>query len=187
MPVSIGLSGRKCTMETVSELLDRFVPAHFPKLARRTAIDNLRHVEILRGLWGDLEADKLTARMIGQWMNGGPTRGRIQRGKIVSVLATMYKYAVGEWFVVDSNPTRDLRMPKGSHRTRYITDAEFEAVRALSSPRLRAAMDIALLTGQRQNDVLGLRWDAIDVRERLIHIRQGKTGKRFAIRITDAL
>jgi integrase len=78
-------------------------------------------------------------------------------------------------------------MPKSNHRTRYITDAEFDAVRALCSPRLRSAMDLAMLTGQRQGDILKLRWDHIDTIERLIHIRQGKTGKRFAIRVTPAL
>ena len=174
-------------MTTINDLLDRYIPEHLPTLARRTQIDTLRYVETLRGLWGDVDADKLTARTIGQWMNGGPTRGRIQRGKIVSVLATVYKYAVGQWFLVDSNPTRDLRMPKANKRTRYVTDEEFEAVKALCSSRLRAAMDLAYLTGQRQGDILKLRWDHIDVNQRVIHIRQGKTGKRFGIAITDAL
>lgn len=174
-------------METVGQLLDRYVPVHFPTLARRTQVDCLRHVQTLKDLWGDVPADQLTARMIGQWMNGGPAHGKIQRGKIVSVLATMYKYAVGEWFIVDSNPTRDLRFPKAKHRTRYITDEEFSAVKAIASHRLRAAMDLALLTGQRQGDLLKMRWDHIDVNERLIHLRQGKTGKRFAIRITEPL
>lgn len=174
-------------MTTLNDLLDRYVPEHLPTLARRTQIDVLRYVETLRGLWGTVEADKLTARMIGQWMNGGPARGRIQRGKIVSVLATVYKYAVGQWFLVDSNPTRDLRMPKANKRTRYVTDEEFEAVKAIASHRLRAAMDLAYLTGQRQGDLLKLRWDHIDVNERVIHVRQGKTGKRFGIAITDAL
>lgn len=48
-------------------------------------------------------------------------------------------------------------------------------------------MDLAYLTGQRQGDILKLRWDHIDVNQRVIHIRQGKTGKRFGIAITDAL
>jgi len=174
-------------MTTINTLLDRFIPEHLPTLARRTQIDMLRYVAFLRELWGDVEADKLTARTIGQWMNGGPARGRIQRGKIVSVLATVYKYAVGQWFMVDSNPTRDLRMPKANKRTRYVTDEEFEAVKAIASPRLRAAMDLAYLTGQRQGDLLKLRWDQIDVNQRVIHIRQGKTGKRFGISISDAL
>jgi integrase len=174
-------------MTTVNDLLDRYVPEHLPTLARRTQIDTLRHVEFLRGMWGAIEADKLTARMIGQWMNGGPARGRIQRGKIVSVLATVYKYAVGQWFLVESNPTRDLRMPKANKRTRYVTDEEFQAVRATCSPRLQALMDLALLTGQRQGDLLKLRWDHIDVNKRVIHIRQGKTGKRFGINVTEAL
>jgi len=179
---------------TVNDLLDRYLPAHMPTLARRTQIDTLRHIEILRELWGTVEADKLTARMIGQWMNGGPARGKIQRGKIVSVLATTYKYAVGEWFLVDSNPTRDLRMPKANKRTRYVNDQEFAAVRGIASPRLQVLMDLAVITGQRQGDLLKLRWDHIDVHgteasgfRPIIHIRQGKTGKRFGIAVTEAL
>ena len=34
-------------MTTVAQMLDQFVPVHFPKLARRTQIDGMRHVEIL--------------------------------------------------------------------------------------------------------------------------------------------
>lgn len=161
-------------MYTVADMLDQFVPEHFPKLARRTAIDGLRHIEILKEQFGSIEADKLTARQIGQWMNGGPARGKIQRGKIVSVLATAFKYAVGEWFLVDSNPTRDLRFPKGGRRTRYVNDAEFQAVRGICSARLQAAMDLAYLTGQRQGDILAMRWDHINVVERTIAIRQSK-------------
>ncbi|MGC3959588.1 MAG: tyrosine-type recombinase/integrase [Verrucomicrobiota bacterium] len=174
-------------MFTVSDMLDRFVPEHFPKLARRTQIDGLRHVEILKEQFGHIEASELKPKQIGQWMNGGPARGKIQRGKIVSVLATAYRYAVGEWFVVDSNPTRDLRMPKGKRRTRYVTDAEFQAVRAICKPRLQAAMDLALITGQRQGDILKMKWSDIDVNRRLIHMKQGKTGKKFAIHVTEAL
>ena len=181
-------------MTTVNALLDRYVPEHLPTLARRTQIDTLRYVETLRGLWGTVEADKLTPKMIGQWMNGGPARGKIQRGKIASVLAVVYKYAVGQWFLVDSNPTRDLRFPKAGKRKRYITQEEFDAVRRLCSPRLQAAMDLAYILGQRQGDILKLRWDHIDVNGTeeskglpIIHIRQGKTGKRMGIIVTDAV
>lgn len=54
-------------MTTLNDLLDRYVPEHLPTLARRTQIDVLRYVETLRELLGTVEADKLTARMIGQW------------------------------------------------------------------------------------------------------------------------
>ena len=171
---------------TVADMLDKFVPEHFPKLARRTQVDGLRHVEILKEAFGTVEAGKLTAREIGQWMNG-VKKGRIQRGKIVSVLANAYRYAVGEWFLVDRNPTTDLRMPKGQKRTRYVTDEEFAAVRAICSPRLQAAMDLALITGQRQGDILKMRWDHIDVNKRLIRVKQGKTKKEFDIYVTEAL
>ena len=39
-------------------------------------------------------------------------------------------------------------------RDRYVTNAEFFAVRAKADPTLQDTMDIALLTGQRPADVL---------------------------------
>jgi integrase len=174
-------------MTTVAELLDLFVPIHFPKLARRTQIDGLRHVERLKEMWGEEDIEKLKPRTIGMWMLGGTTHGKIQRGKIISVLMTAYKYAIGELFLCDVNPCRDLRFPKANKRTRYVTDEEFAAVRGVASPRLQALMDLALISGQRQGDLLKLKWSHIDVNERVIHIRQGKTGKRFGIYITEAL
>jgi integrase len=181
-------------MTTVAEMLDMFVPVHFPKLARRTQIDGMAHVEKLKAMWGSVHVDELKPRTIGMWMNGGPDRGKIQRGKIVSVLATAYKYGVGEFFCAESNPTRDLRFPKSNKRTRYVTPAEFAAVRSICSERLQAAMDLAYITGQRQNDILKLRWDHIDVHGNeasgfrpIMHIRQGKTGKRFGIVVSEAL
>ena len=172
-------------MPTVNELLDRYVPEHLPTLARRTQIDQLRYVELLRLAFGDRDAESIKPKDIGQFLD--VRKGRISRGKVVSVLANMYKLAVGRWFLVESNPCRDIIMPKAGRRTRYITDAEYAAVYALCSPRLQVAMDLALLTGQRQGDVLALKWSHIDVNERIIHIRQGKTGKRFGIYITPAL
>ena len=52
------------------------------------------------------------------------------------------------------NPVRTLeRTPKGK-RTRYVTDAEYDAVYTLANERMRIAMDLALLTGQRRGDLL---------------------------------
>jgi len=52
-------------------------------------------------------------------------------------------------------------------------------------------MDLALLTSQRQGDLIGLKWDQIEAsgpRENWgIRMRQGKTGKQMRIKISAAL
>jgi integrase len=78
---------------------------------------------------------------------------------------------------VERNPSRK--------RTRYVTDAEFDAFKAMCSPRLKLAMDLALLTGQRQGDLLTLPWK--NVTDEGILFRQGKTGKRLLVGTSPAL
>ena len=137
-------------MITINELLDRYIPNELPKLARRTQIDTLRHIEVLRGLWGAEDAETLKPRTIGQYLHGEGEDGKHQRGKIVSVLKVVYKLAVGKWFLVETSPCTNIILPKAGVRTRYPTDAEFAAFRSVCSDRLQVAMDLALLTGMRQ-------------------------------------
>lgn len=174
-------------MTTINDLLDKYISEELHKLARRTQIDTLRHCQRLREMWGTEDAETMKPRTIGQFLNGSGDKGRHQRGKIVSVLKVVYRLAVGKWFLVDTSPCTDIILPKAGVRTRYPTDAEFNAVRSICNPRLKVAMDLALLTGMRQGDLLQLRWDNIDVRGRIIYVRASKTNKLHGIAITEAV
>jgi len=170
---------------TVNDLIDRYRAEEMGHLAPRTAKDYRRNLEILSAKFGHMDASAVKPKDIGQFLD--VKRGRIQRGKIISVLSSIYKLAVGKWWLVEANPCSSVLMPKGKPRTRYVTDAEFEAVRSICSPPLQIAMDLALLTGQRQGDLVNMGWDQIDVINRLIMVKQSKTGKALAIRITPAV
>ncbi len=172
-------------MTTVKDLIDRYRKEEMGHLAPRTHKDYLRNLEILTKKFGHYKAKALKPRDVGRFLD--VPKGRIQRGKIVSVLSSIYKLAVGKWWVVETNPCASVLMPKGTPRTRYVTDAEFHAVRNICSPAMQIGMDLALLTGQRQGDLVNLGWDQIDVINRLILVKQGKTGKALAIRITPAV
>lgn len=178
-------------MTTVNDLIARYRDEEMGHLSPRTRKDYLRNLEILSERFGHMQAEALKPKDIGQFMD--VKRGRIQRGKIVSVLANIYRLAVGKWWLVENNPCSNLIMPKAGKRTRYVTPEEFEAVRSIASPPFQIAMDLAYLIGQRQGDLVNLGWDQIDVTYRgendhgRIHIIQGKTGKEIAIQITDAV
>lgn len=70
-------------------------------------------------------------------------------------------------------------------RDRYVTDAEFEAVRKVAHPMVGDAMELALLTGQRPADVLKIQRS--DIRDGALWIIQNKRGAKRAIEITGEL
>jgi integrase len=91
----------------------------------------------------------------------------------ISLLGHVYVKAI-EWGVTTYNPVRLMGKIKRSRRTRYVTDAEFEAVRALANDRVQLAMDLARRTGQRRGDLLALKRDQLLSEGIVFH--QGKTG-----------
>lgn len=168
---------------TMGDLFDRYEREIVPTLAPRTQKDYHRHLKVLRAVFGRMGPNEVTPKDVGMFLD--VTKGKIHRVRMVAVLSAVYGYAVGAWYVADRNPCRDVKRPKTSKRNRYVTDEEFNAVRALMPPRMRVAMDLALLTGQRQGDLLSLTWD--NVREDGLFFQQGKTGKRLLIARSVAL
>lgn len=81
-----------------------------------------------------------------------------------------------------SKPTQGF---KGAGRSRYITDAEFDQVKAHAHFTVIDAMDLALLTGQRPADVLKLK--RTEIRDGALWIVQNKTGQRLGVEITGEL
>lgn len=89
------------------------------------------------------------------------------------------------WGLVESNPARAIRPAKEKKRDRYLTDAEFSAIRAKATPTLQCLMDVLYLTGQRIGDILAL--PLKDTSEDGIYFKQQKTGNRLTVAMTPDL
>ena len=91
-----------------------------------------------------------------------------------------------EWgYTALQNPCQGVKGFKETGRSRYITDAEFDQVKAQAHFTVIDAMDLALLTGQRPADVLKLK--RTDIRDGALWIVQNKTGQRLGVEITGEL
>lgn len=68
-------------------------------------------------------------------------------------------------------------------RTRWLTAEEWEALLAHLPPRMARMARFAVATGLRENNVLELRWDQIDMRRRVawVHPDQAKAGKAIGV------
>lgn len=171
---------------TIGDLFDRYIREELPKLAAETQRGYLDHLTKLRAWCGHMHPDDLTSKDVGRYLRpDGVTKGLITRNRQVAVLSAVYGYAVGLWYVAERNPCLQVKRNRREKRTRYVKDEEFAAMYAVVPAAMQIAMDLALLTGQRQGDLLGLKWD--NVTEAGIYFRQGKTGKQLMVAISDEL
>lgn len=170
-------------IETINDCFDRYLIEVLPTLAPRTQSDYRKAIVVLRERFGHMHPDEVLPRDIGRYYGYG--RGSVHRARQIAVLSAMYSIAVGRWFVADRNPCAKVQKPKVNRRTRYVTDSEFQAVRELAPPRVQVAMDLALLTGQRQGDLLSLKWTQVTPEG--ILFQQGKTGKKLLVATSPAL
>lgn len=122
--------------------------------------------------------DKVGQRRGNEW-------GRPQLAlKALMVLSHMFSWAC-EWGLVETNPCIGVKRPPQPRRTRYTTDAEFDAVKNRCPPMYQVGMDIALSTGLRREDILKIDRDACTP-DGLV-IATGKTGKELIFRWTPDL
>ena len=171
---------------TVNEILDRFAAEYVPhELSPRTQRDYTRHIRDLRVWFGPHIADDMKPRDFAEFMN--VRKGRIQRNKQLAVLSCAFGQAVGSWYMCDRNVCRDIKRHRSRPRDREVTDEEFEGFMATVPARMKLAMELSVATGQRQGDILALRWDQVDKLELKIRFKQAKTGKRLAVRISPYL
>jgi integrase len=152
-------------------------------LGERTQKDYRRHLKVLHAWCGHMGPNDLQPRDIGKFLD--VPKGKIQRNRQVAVLSAVYAKMVGRWYVADKNPCRDVERNQSKKRTRYVTDVEFQAVYNIMPARAQIAMDLALLTGQRQGDLLNLHWK--NATPDGVFFQQGKTGKRLLVTISPAL
>jgi integrase len=102
----------------------------------------------------------------------------VQASREKSLFSAVFTKAV-EWGVASHNPCKQVPRLAEKKRDRYIADHEYSSVYALATPMLQTAMDLALLTGLRQGDLLGL--EKCHLTEEGIDIVTAKTGKRLII------
>lgn len=174
---------------TMNDLFDKYDRECIPDLQHRSQRDYRSILKILRGPFGPKLPREVKPRNVVDFINV-PT-GRVHRNRMVTILSTVFKKAIGKWCIEDDlrNPCTGVERWPTRPRDRYVTTEEFDAFRATVRPQVQIAMDLALLTGQRQGDILGLKWSQIKEAngKDYIEIDQGKTGKKLAIAVTPAV
>src|ERR1035437_679066 len=174
-----------------------------PKKASTLTIDRGRIARHIKPLLGQMKVAAVTREDVDGFMHDialGKTAGntktarkrglaRVRGGKTaasraVGLLGGIFTYAVSHRMRPD-NPVRGVMSFAYGKRERRLTDDEYKSLGdALAKAKMKnfwpaavAAARFLALTGWRSGEVLGLRWDEVDLPRRTATLDDTKTGR----------
>jgi integrase len=180
---------------TLAALIDRYIrdilPQH-PKKAR----DYLAHLTWWKDEIGSHSLADVTPSLISECRdklgNAVTVRGKPRAPATVvrymAALSHAFTTAVQEWGWLDDSPMRKVRkpsLPRG--RVRFLADDErarlLQACKESSNPYLYPVVVLALSTGMRQGEIMGLTWNVVDLNRGRAILHETKNGERRAVAI----
>ncbi len=174
-------------LKTLGDLFDKYEKAAAPRLKSWDGVKS--RLDWWRAKAGAEMLDAITSARIAEWRDellatptqrGGGQRSAGDVNRTIAALSSAMTHAVKELGWIERNPCERVTKPKeAGGRIRFLSDDELPAllaaVRASSHPDLLPAVLLALTTGARKGEILGLRWSQIDFKRRAITLHQGET------------
>jgi len=182
-------STHEAAKHTLADLIDRYIADVLP--AKRSSRDQERMMQWWKDQLGHLRLSEVTPPILVE-ARDRLARGTTRFGTPRSASTVMYylrtlshalSMASREWGLMDDNPLRRVTKPRlKPGRVRYLSDEErnrlLDAAKSSDNTALYAIIVLALSTGMRKSEVLGLTWDRVDLRRRWITLEHTKNNER---------
>ena len=174
-------------MKTLGDLFDEYEKE--AKLRLKSWDGVKARLDWWRAQVGSEMLDAITPARIAEYRNkllatpkqrGGGKRSGADVNRTIAALSSAMTHAVKELGWIERNPCeRVTKQKEAGGRIRFLSDEELpvllDAVRASAHPDLLPAVLLALTTGARKGEILGLRWSQIDFKRRSITLSHGET------------
>ena len=188
----------KAKIPTLDDVWDRYLP--WAKENKRSWPDDAsRYDQHLRPALGRMPLDRITPLAIER-LKSNLKRERTRRGEpyapatvkhVLVIIRRLYNMARKWGLYPGPNPMELVTMPKVDNtRIRFLSDDELARLMiVLDGWPCRDSVDIvkfAMLTGCRKGEVLGLRWDNVDMTSGYIGLIAPKGGRSVTLPISQA-
>lgn len=184
----------KANKHTVGDLVDRYIRDVCPE--KKDGTKQARQLEWWKDRHGFRLLGELSPEVLGEARDElagevGPTGKRRSGATVNRYLAAMshaLTMASREWGWARENPMLRVTKRKESRgRVRWLVEAEIErllaACRASGLAYLEPAVVLALCTGMRQGEILGLRWRFVDLKRARVVLDDTKNGERRGVAV----
>lgn len=165
---------------TLQQAIDRYRREVLPELRPSTQYSYQIHLVWWEAQLGTLHLAELHPARIATCrdllIKAGKSPATVTR--YLATLASVITAAVRRWHWLPSSPLAQVSKPTvRNERQRFLTEDELSrllaACRESSSRDLLLAVLLAVSTGARQGEILGLRWRDIDLERGILHLRAG--------------
>ena len=166
--------------KTFKQLMERFMKEHAPKVSvsmQESYATSLKHLDPFFGSSNLLSiSPKMLTRYKVLRREEGAAAGSIN--KELAMLSKAFSLAVMEWEWLKENPvSRVPREKEDNQRDRWLTKDEEKRLLENSPEWLCEIINFALHTGLRQDELLSLEWNRVNLFRKTILIQKTKNGK----------
>lgn len=181
---------------TLAELLDRYARDVLPTKPK-TAPFQARQLNWWKAEIGSYALADVTPALIVQYRDklaaGITVRGKPRNpatvNRYLAVLSHAFTVAVKEWQWLDDTPMRKVTKGREARgRVRFLSDDErprlLKACKESPNAYLYPVVVLALSTGMRSGEIMGLTWDVVDLNQGYAILHETKNGERRRVAIT---
>ncbi len=172
---------------TYAETVERFFAES--SIKARTKASYRSNDKACRSTLGALRLADINRRALADHVAGrkqaGVADATIRRD--LAFLSSLFSAAI-RWEWVDTNPVTAVgkrSLKEAQPRTRFLTRPEFASLKRVASDHLKPILTLAVETGMRREELLGLTVRSIDLERREVHLDKTKTNSPRRVPLTD--
>jgi len=178
------LVGNLSAESGMSKLFNRYFAEVVPGKAPRTQRDNEKEMKKLREVFGEMHPAEPSTMHCQQYLDIRGQSSKTQANHEIALLSHVFRKAM-QWGIVDRNPVKGVEKHKTIARDRYVEDWEIDEFLSVATPFIRAWVEVKIMTGLRQGDMLAMPLNAL--RDEGIRFKSSKTGRKGFIPWTPEL
>lgn len=171
------------TKNTFKEAADRWEREYLKDKARGTQQVYSIYLSRLIDAFGHFQLAQIEPQHVRRYLD--LRTAKVSGNREIAVLSIIWNWSRERGLTNLANPCAGVKRFRERPRDRYVLQAEFDAVYKIAPRVVRDAMDLCLLTSQREGDILKLKRQ--DIRDGEIWFAQAKTGRKVRIRIEGRL
>lgn len=180
-----------------SDAIEKYIAVALP-LKPKNSRNVLQHLKWWNHHLGTYALTEITPAVLAEYRDRlltevGPA-GKVRKNntviRYIASLSVVLEYCMKEWMWLTQNPARSIKKPKvGIGKTRFFCQEEIRKIKDLciasKSRFLLPIFTTALHTGMRRGEVLSLKWENIDFKNKEICLPISKNGEPRDVPMTE--
>lgn len=169
---------------TFADMVDRYIKAVLPSYNEKERRERKSKLLWWKSQIGDYLLSDITPPLIVESRDLlAESRSPATVVRYIAALSHMFTIATNEWQWVQENPAKKVTKPtEPDGRVRFLDDDErqrlLQACRESSSPLLYPCVILAISTGMRQAEQMGLKWPDVNLKDGYLILHKTKNGAR---------